>query len=57
MLKIKYNVNGHWRDYDFLFKSEWAANLKARDLCNIMHTDTVVVEVKTNLVIAHYCSD
>lgn len=54
MFKIQYNVGGLWYDYNFLFQTEWAANVKAHSLHDAMHIDIVIVEVKTNLVIAHY---
>ena len=57
MFKVKYERNGKFYDYNFVFKTEWGANVIARELRDAMRVEVLVVEVGTNLVLAHYWAD
>ena len=57
MFKVKYEHNGKFYDYNFVFKTKWGANVIARELRDTMRVKVLVVEVGTNLVLAHYWAD
>ena len=57
MFRIEYLVNGEFRKYSLIFYTEWGVNTIAREMRDNLRTDTIVVDVATNAVLAHYWAD
>ena len=57
MFKIEYERNGRTVDYNFNFQILWVAELKARDICNILHTNVHIYDIHNHVYVAHYWAD
>lgn len=57
MFKIEYEYNGRTMTFDFIFNTLWAASLKAREICNTLHTDVYVYNIHTGVYVDYYWAD
>ena len=57
MFKIELDYNGCVMDYTFNFQTAWAANLKAREICNALCVNAHVYDNHNHVYVAHYWAD